>query len=99
MRLLVLLAVWVGMGCGTALAGTCSDGTVCDVGTSLHQGDDSYVDVNGAIDEALGAAGSDAGVVVCLDAGAYGSEVSLDYPDADITLCTADTLDLSSWAL
>ena len=92
MRLLVLLTAWVGMGCGTALAGTCSDGTVCDVGTSLHEGDDGLVDVNGAIDEALAAAESDESVVVCLEAGSYGLELSLDHPDADITLCTADTL-------
>ena len=81
MRLLVLLAVWVGMGCGAALAGTCSDGTVCDVGTSLHEGDDWLVDVNGAIDEALAAAESDQSVVVCLEAGTYGPELFLDHPD------------------
>lgn len=87
-RLLVLLAAWVGMARGTALAGTCSDGTVCDADISVYDASSWATELTDVIGDALDANES---AVICLDRGPFGSAFSLDYPGADITLCTADT--------
>ena len=88
MRLLVLLAAWVWMGCGTVLAGTCSDGTVCDADSNVYDGPAWIEELN---DELVSALAADQSAVICLDGGPFQEAFSLDHPGADITLCTADT--------